>query len=50
VLPDLRVIFISGYAEDVFRKGIGESSENFRFLPKPFTLKSLAEAVKESLS
>ncbi|WP_281301541.1 MULTISPECIES: ATP-binding protein [unclassified Iodidimonas] len=50
VRPDLRVIFISGYAEDVFRKGIGESSENFRFLPKPFTLKSLAEAVKESLS
>lgn len=47
---DLRVVFISGYAEDVFRKGVGEGSEDFHFLPKPFSLKQLAETVKTALS
>lgn len=44
---DLKVIFISGYAEDAFDKNLGE--EDFHFLPKPFSLKQLAEEVKEVL-
>ncbi len=45
--PDVPVIFISGYAEDMFRKDL--EAEEFQFLPKPFTLKDLAENVKEIL-
>ena len=44
--PDLPVIFISGYAEDSFRKRLGEDSR-IHFLPKPFSLKELAGKVKE---
>jgi len=47
-LPDLPVIFVSGYAVDVFRKNL--EAEEFRFLPKPFTLNNLAEEVKSILS
>jgi len=43
----LKVIFISGYAEDAFEKTPGE--DDFHFLPKPFSLKQLAEQVKEVL-
>ncbi|MGD9868033.1 MAG: cell cycle histidine kinase CckA [Hyphomicrobiales bacterium] len=46
--PDLKIIFISGYAEDAFKKNLQEK-EQFAFLPKPFSLKQLAEAVKETL-
>ena len=45
---DLKIIFISGYAEDAFRKNLPEN-EKFHFLPKPFSLKQLAVAVKETL-
>jgi len=45
--PDIPVIFISGYAEDMFRKDL--EAEEFEFLPKPFTLKDLAETVKTIL-
>ena len=45
-LPDVKVIFISGYAEEAFRKNLPDGLE-FGFLPKPFTLKQLVEAVKE---
>jgi two-component system cell cycle sensor histidine kinase/response regulator CckA len=41
-----KVIFISGYAEDAFAKNL-EGHSDFAFLPKPFSLKQLAEAVKE---
>ena len=44
--PNVKVIFISGYAEDVFVKSYGSERE-FNFLPKPFTLKQLASKVKE---
>ena len=44
--PDLPVIFISGYAEDSFRKRLGEDAR-IHFLPKPFSLKELAGKVKE---
>ncbi len=46
--PDLKVIFISGYAEDSFRKRLDED-EGIHFLPKPFSLKQLAGKVKEVL-
>ncbi len=46
--PDkkLKVIFISGYAEDNFRKRLGDEAD-IHFLPKPFSLKQLAGKVKE---
>jgi two-component system cell cycle sensor histidine kinase/response regulator CckA len=43
-----KIIFVSGYAEDAFAKNLPEGQE-FGFLPKPFTLKQLVEAVKEAL-
>lgn len=46
--PDLKIIFVSGYAEDAFAKNLPEG-ESFSFLPKPFTLKALATAVKDAL-
>ena len=47
--PDLKVIFISGYAEDLFRRRIGEEP-GIHFLQKPFSLKQLAGKVKEVLA
>jgi two-component system cell cycle sensor histidine kinase/response regulator CckA len=46
--PDkkLKVIFISGYAEDNFRKRLGDDAD-IHFLPKPFSLIQLAGKVKE---
>ena len=38
--PDLKIIFVSGYAEEAFAKNLPEG-EQFAFLPKPFTLKQL---------
>ena len=46
--PDLKIIFVSGYAEDAFARNLPEG-ESFSFLPKPFTLKALATTVKETL-
>ena len=40
-----KVILVSGYAEDAFSKNLPEG-EDFGFLPKPFSLKQLIEAVK----
>ena len=47
-LPNVKVIFISGYAEDAFDKNLDEG-ERFTFLPKPFSLKQLAATVKDVL-
>ena len=44
-----KVIFVSGYAEDAFARNLPEG-EDFGFLPKPFSLKQLIEAVKGSTS
>ena len=46
--PDLPVIFVSGYAEDVFRKGREEVGDD-RFLSKPFSLDQLSTEVKAAL-
>ena len=42
-----KVIFVSGYAEEAFSKNLPEG--DFAFLPKPFSLKQLVEAVKANL-
>ncbi len=44
--PEMKVIFISGYTEDAFRKRLDED-DDIHFLPKPFSLKQLAGKVKE---
>ncbi|WP_425418155.1 cell cycle histidine kinase CckA [Oricola indica] len=46
--PDIKFIFVSGYAEDAFSKNLPEGAK-FGFLPKPFSLKQLATTVKEML-
>jgi two-component system cell cycle sensor histidine kinase/response regulator CckA len=46
--PELQIIFVSGYAEDAFARNLPEG-ESFHFLPKPFSLKQLATAVKDAL-
>ena len=45
-LPGVKIIFVSGYAEDAFAKSLDPDQE-FHFLPKPFSLKQLASAVKD---
>jgi two-component system cell cycle sensor histidine kinase/response regulator CckA len=47
--PSLKIIFVSGYAEDAFQKHLPEHGQ-YAFLPKPFTLKQLVAAVKETLA
>jgi len=49
IRPDIAVIFMSGYAEEAFRRN-DEKAEDLYFLPKPFGLKQLAAKVKEVLS
>ncbi len=46
--PDIKFIFVSGYAEDAFAKNLPEGAQ-FGFLPKPFSLKQLVTKVKETL-
>lgn len=46
--PNMKVIFVSGYAEDEFMKTYGDNRQ-FNFMPKPYTLKQLASKVKEVL-
>jgi two-component system cell cycle sensor histidine kinase/response regulator CckA len=47
--PSLKIIFVSGYAEDAFQKHLPADGQ-FAFLAKPFTLKQLVNAVKETLA
>ncbi len=46
--PDMKVIFISGYAESAFRQQARDGSMLY-FLAKPFSLKQLASKVKDVL-
>jgi two-component system cell cycle sensor histidine kinase/response regulator CckA len=46
--PDIKFVFVSGYAEDAFAKNLPQDA-HFGFLPKPFSLKQLATVVKEIL-
>jgi two-component system cell cycle sensor histidine kinase/response regulator CckA len=47
--PDLKIIFVSGYAEDAFEKSL-PAEQQFSFLAKPFTLSQLVAAVKETMT
>ncbi|MBI4273734.1 MAG: PAS domain-containing protein [Rhizobiales bacterium] len=47
--PDLKIIFVSGYAEEAFQKNLPPGG-HYSFLPKPFTLKQLVAAVKETMA
>jgi two-component system cell cycle sensor histidine kinase/response regulator CckA len=47
--PDVKVVFVSGYAEDSLKRGM-EGLENCSFLPKPFSLNELTAKVKECVS
>jgi len=47
--PNLKIIFVSGYAEDAFEKNLPDDVK-FNFLPKPFTLKQLVATVKETMA
>jgi two-component system cell cycle sensor histidine kinase/response regulator CckA len=47
--PDVKVIFVSGYAEEAFAKNL-PSQEQYGFLAKPFTLKQLVAEVKKTMT
>ena len=46
--PDLKILFMSGYAEEQLRNSI--NVDNVSFLPKPFSVQELAEAAKRTLT
>jgi len=46
--PNLRIIFMSGYAEEQLRKSIDVRGAGF--LPKPFSVQELGEAVRAALA
>jgi two-component system cell cycle sensor histidine kinase/response regulator CckA len=46
--PELPILFMSGYAEEQLRKSI--DLDRMGFIPKPFEIKALAEAVKATLA
>ncbi len=47
--PEIKFIFVSGYAEDAFQKSL-PNPDKYNFLAKPFTLKQLVAAVKETMA
>lgn len=48
--PDLKVLFMSGYAADIIsEQGEGEGEKGINFLPKPVELDVLAEKVRTVL-
>jgi len=47
--PEIRIIVISGYSEEVARGDIVDTAD-FHFLPKPFSLSQLASKVKDVLT
>ena len=48
-LPEIKVILMSGYAEDVLTDD-NTLSPDIHFLPKPFTLSDLAALVKKVMT
>jgi two-component system, cell cycle sensor histidine kinase and response regulator CckA len=44
--PDMKVLFVSGYAGATFQRH-GEIDVTTRFLQKPFSLKALARKIRE---
>lgn len=47
-MPNLKIIFVSGYAEESVRRDIGED-QSVDFLPKPYSLDQINSKVKEVL-
>ena len=50
--PAVKIIFVSGYAEEAFAKNLPSDEAgkpNYAFLAKPFTLKQLVATVKQTL-
>ncbi len=47
--PEMKVIFVSGYAEESVRQGL-EDDRSVEFLPKPYSLDQINSKVKEVLS
>jgi two-component system cell cycle sensor histidine kinase/response regulator CckA len=47
--PNLKMILVSGYAEDAFEKNLPPGGQ-FVFLAKPFTLKQLVATVKDAMA
>jgi two-component system cell cycle sensor histidine kinase/response regulator CckA len=47
-MPELKVIFVSGYAEESVRRDI-EDDQSVEFLPKPYSLDQINTKVKEVL-
>jgi two-component system, cell cycle sensor histidine kinase and response regulator CckA len=51
--PNVKIIFVSGYAEEAFAKNLPADSqgrEQYSFLAKPFTLKQLVAEVKKTMT
>ena len=46
--PEIRILLISGYSEEVARGDIVDT-DDFHFLPKPFSLSQLVAKVKDVL-
>ncbi|MET0907278.1 MAG: cell cycle histidine kinase CckA [Tardiphaga sp.] len=46
---ELKIIFVSGYAEEAFEKSLPENQQ-FAFLAKPFALSALIEKVKDTMA
>jgi len=45
---EVKILFMSGYAEEQLRESI--NLDNVSFLPKPFSVQQIAEAVRDALS
>ena len=51
--PGVKIIFVSGYAEEAFAKNLpadSQGKEQYSFLAKPFTLKQLVAEVKKTMT
>jgi two-component system, cell cycle sensor histidine kinase and response regulator CckA len=46
--PNLKILFMSGYAEEQLRNSL--NVDNVSFLPKPFSVQELAEAAKRAMA
>jgi len=47
--PNVKIIFVSGYAEEAFAKNL-PTDQQYNFLAKPFTLKQLVAEVKKTMA
>ncbi|AAV86528.1 response regulator [Anaplasma marginale] len=50
IQPNVKVMFVSGYAEEIFHQHKNINLDEMFFLSKPFTLKQLLQKVSEALA